>query len=46
MDMIDELKIEDLVVVNPLSEVVKALPGFELGDGLEPVAGVEGEDGV
>ena len=30
MDMIDELKIEDWVVVNPLSEVVKSLPGFEL----------------
>jgi hypothetical protein len=34
MDMIDELKIEDWVVVNPLSEVVKELAGFELGDGL------------
>ena len=35
MDMIDKLKIEDWVVVNPLSEVVKSLPGFELED--EPV---------
>ena len=33
MDMIDELKIEDWVVVNPLSEVVKCLPGFELEEG-------------
>ena len=33
MDMIDELKIEDWVVVNPLSEVVKSLPGFELEEG-------------
>jgi len=44
MDMIDELKIEDWVVVNPLSEVVKELAGFELGDGLEGVAGLE-DDG-
>ena len=27
---------EDWVVVNPLSEVVKELAGFELEDGLEP----------
>ena len=27
LDMIDELKIEDWVVVNPLSEMVKELPG-------------------
>jgi hypothetical protein len=34
MDMIDKLKIEDWVVVNPLSEVVKGLAGFELEDGV------------
>jgi hypothetical protein len=27
---------EDWVVVNPLSEMVKELAGFELEDGLEP----------
>jgi hypothetical protein len=37
VDLVDELKIEDWVVVNPLSEVVKELAGFELEDGLEPL---------
>jgi hypothetical protein len=36
-DIVEELKAEDWVVVNPLSEVVKELAGFELEDGLEPV---------
>jgi ParB-like chromosome segregation protein Spo0J len=36
LDLIEELEIEDWVVVNPLSEVVKELAGFELEDGLEP----------
>jgi len=44
LDVIEELKAEDWVVVNPLSEVVKELPGFELDNWLEPAAGVEGED--
>jgi ParB-like chromosome segregation protein Spo0J len=35
MNIIDELKIEDWVVVNPLSEVVKELAGFESGDEVE-----------
>jgi hypothetical protein len=30
MDMIDELKIEDWVVVDPLSEVAKEWAGFEM----------------
>ena len=42
LDMIEELKIEDWVVVNPLGEMVKELAGFELGDHLEGVA--EDED--
>jgi DNA-binding MarR family transcriptional regulator len=32
LDVIEELKAEDVIVVNPLSEMVKALPGFELDD--------------
>jgi hypothetical protein len=32
LDVTEELKIEDWVVVNPLSEVVKELAGFALGD--------------
>jgi hypothetical protein len=45
LDVIEEIKADDVVVVNPLSEVVKELPGFELGDGLEAVVGfgVEGD---
>jgi len=34
VDLVEELKIEDWVVVNPLSEVVKELAGFELEDEL------------
>ena len=45
LDMIEELKIEDWVVVNPLGEMVKALAGFELGDHLEGVAEDEDEAG-
>jgi ParB-like chromosome segregation protein Spo0J len=41
LDVTEELKIEDWVVVNPLGEVVKELPGFELGDHLGPEPGVE-----
>jgi hypothetical protein len=37
LDVIEELKVEDWVVVNPLSEMVKELAGFELEDGLEPL---------
>jgi len=44
LHVIEELKAEDWVVVNPLSEMVKELAGFELEDGLEAVPGVEGED--
>ncbi len=45
LDMIEELKIEDWVVVNPLGEMVKELAGFELGDHLEGVAEDEDEAG-
>jgi hypothetical protein len=44
VDLVEELKIEDWVVVNPLSEMVKELAGFELGDGLGPVPEDEVED--
>jgi hypothetical protein len=30
LDVIEELKADDMIVVNPLSEMVKALPGFDL----------------
>jgi hypothetical protein len=30
LDTIEELKAEDMIVVNPLSEIVGSLPGFEL----------------
>jgi len=30
LDVIEELGAEEVVVVNPLSEVVSSLPGFEL----------------
>jgi len=28
--VIEELKADDMIVVNPLSEIVRSLPGFEL----------------
>jgi DNA-binding Lrp family transcriptional regulator len=35
LKMIEELKAEDKIVVNPLSEIVNSLPGFNLGQGEE-----------
>jgi hypothetical protein len=46
LDVIEELKAEDVVVVNPLSEVVKELAGFELEDGLEPLPESEVDEEV
>ena len=34
LDVIEELKAEDMIVVNPLSEMVSSLPGFALEDGV------------
>jgi len=31
-DAVDELKAEEMIVVNPLSEILKPLPGFRLTD--------------
>jgi hypothetical protein len=32
LDVVEELEAEDVIVVNPLSEMVRSLPGFELDD--------------
>ena len=32
VDLVEELGVEDWVVVNPLSEMIKSLPGFELSE--------------
>jgi len=32
LDVIDELKADDMIAVNPLSEMVRSLPGFELSE--------------
>jgi hypothetical protein len=32
LDAIEELRVEDVIVVNPLSEILKPLPGFPLTD--------------
>jgi hypothetical protein len=39
LDVIEELKADDVIVVNPLSEMISSLPGFELDDDLEPLEG-------
>lgn len=44
LDLVEELKIENVVVVNPLNDVVKELAGFELEDGPEPLREVECDD--
>jgi len=35
LDVVEELKAEDVVVVNPLSAMVKELAGFDLEDDFE-----------
>jgi len=30
LDVVEELKAEDVIVVNPMSAMVQSLPGFEL----------------
>ena len=32
LDVVEGLNAEDVVIVNPLSEVVRSLPGFELSE--------------
>ncbi len=32
LDTIEELKADDMIIVNPLGEIVKSLPGFDLSE--------------
>jgi ParB-like chromosome segregation protein Spo0J len=32
LDTIEELKVEDMIIVNPLGEIIESLPGFELSN--------------